>query len=104
MTQLSSSGAHMTAYVRVAETQIPPGQMALLLFIAHDELCAGIIEHCPDGTLERRVPSDPSPHDLVLVICRLMAELPDDADVYVVIEPGAYWPEMFPDLKVFEEI
>lgn len=98
-----SSGVPMTAYVRVAEKQIPPGQMALLLFTSRDELCAGIMEHCLDGTLERRVPENPSPNDLVLVLCRLMAQLPDDSDVYVVIEPGAYWPDMFPDMKVYRE-
>lgn len=94
----------MTAYVKVDEDQIPPGETALLLFISRDELCAGVIEHCADGRLERRVPEWPSPHDLVLVICRLMAQLPDDADVYVVIDPGAYWPEMFPEMKVFEPL
>lgn len=89
----------MTGYVRVSTEQIPLGHLALLLFVDHDELCAGVIEHRPDGRLERRVPDNPSPHDLVLVICRLMAQLSSDADLLVVLEPGAFWPDAFPELR-----
>lgn len=88
----------MARYIRVSPEQIPMGQTALLLFVHHDELCAGAIEHRPDGRLDRRVPDNPSPHDLVLGICRLMADLPDNADLLVVMEPMAYWPVSFPKL------
>lgn len=91
----------MTGYVHVSAEQIPKGTMALLLFVDNDELCAGVIEHCTDGRLDRRVPDKPSPNDLVLVICRLMAKLPQSADLLVVIEPGAFWPDAFPELRKF---
>jgi len=88
----------MARYIRVSPDHIPLGQTALLLFVHQNELCAGALEHRADGRLDRRVPEDPSPHDLVLGICRLMADLPDDADLLVVMEPLAYWPASFPKL------
>lgn len=91
----------MTGYVHVSVDQIPLGQLALLLFVDHDELCAGVIERRNDGRLERRVPPNPSPRDLVLVVCRLMAQLPPNADLLVVMQPGAFWPDAFPELRRF---
>lgn len=88
----------MTRYVRVSPEQIPQGQTALLLFVHADELCAGVIQHRYDGRLDRRIPDEPSPRDLVLGICKLMADLPSDADLLVVLEPFAFWPECFPSL------
>ncbi|PXA98995.1 hypothetical protein DMC47_05245 [Nostoc sp. 3335mG] len=91
----------MTGYVRVTAEQIPAGQTALLLFVHRDQLCAGVLTRRFDGRMERRVPEDPSPKDLVLGICRLMADMPDDAELLVVLEQGAYWPEAFPKLRAF---
>jgi len=92
----------LASYIRVSPEQIPQGQTALLLFVHKDQLCAGVIQHRFDGRIERRVPEDPSPHDLVLGICRLMADLPDDADLLVVLDPQAYWPEAFPKLRTLQ--
>lgn len=91
----------MTGYVSVSAEQLPLGRLALLLFVDDGELCAGILERSRDGKLERRVPDRPSPRDLVLVICRLMAQLPRNADLLVVLEPGAFWPPAFPELRRF---
>ncbi len=92
----------MARYLRVSADQIPLGRTALLLFVHQDQLCAGAIEHRCDGRLDRRVPDDPSPNDLVLGICRLMADLPPDADLMVVLEPRAYWPSAFPRLHTHQ--
>ncbi|KKB77811.1 hypothetical protein VW35_14245 [Devosia soli] len=89
----------MASYVRVTPEQIPLGQTALLLFVHQDQLCAGVVQHRCDGRIERRIPENPSPHDLVLGICKLMADMPDDADLLVVLDPLAYWPEAFPKLR-----
>jgi hypothetical protein len=86
----------MTSYVHVTPDQIPAGQTALLLFVHDGELCAGVLRHGLDGSLERLVPDNPSPSDLILGICRMMADMPADADLFVVLEPLAYWPEPFP--------
>jgi len=92
----------MTYYVRVLAEQIPPGGMALLLFVHKDELCAGVMKRRPEGRLDRIVPADPRPQDLVLGICRLMSQLDPDDDLLVVLEPFAYWPEAFPQLRAFD--
>ncbi|CAN7567860.1 hypothetical protein [Devosia sp. LjRoot3] len=89
----------MPGYVRVTPDQIPAGQTALLLFVHNGELCAGVLRHSLEGRLERLVPDNPSPSDLILGICRMMADMPVDADLFVVLEPLAYWPELFPSLR-----
>lgn len=89
----------MPCYVRVLAEEIPRGGMALLLFVHRDELCAGVMKHRDDGRLERIVPADPQPQDLILGICRLMSQLGPDEDLLVVLEPLAYWPEAFPQLR-----
>lgn len=86
----------MTSYVRVTPDQLPAGQTALLLFVHDGELCAGVLKHTRDGSFERLVPDNPAPSDLILGICRMMADMPVDADLFVVLEPLAYWPESFP--------
>lgn len=91
----------MAGYIRVSPEDIPLGQTALLLFVHQNQLCAGVIQHRCDGRIERRVPEDPSPHDLVLGICKLMSEMDDDADLLVVLEAQAYWPDSFPKLRSF---
>lgn len=91
----------MTAYISVSTEQIPLGGTALLLFVHNDQLCAGVMKHRCDGRLERLVPEDPRPQDLVLGICRLMSDLGPDEDLLVVLEPMAYWPEAFPRLRPF---
>ena len=89
----------MPGYVRVTPEQIPAGQKALLLFVHGGKLCAGVLRRGRDGHLERLVPDNPAPSDLILGICRMMADMPADADLFVVIEPQAYWPELFPMLR-----
>ncbi|SFV38032.1 hypothetical protein SAMN05216456_3226 [Devosia crocina] len=89
----------MTSYVRVSAEQIPSGATALLLFVHQDRLCAGVMKRRCDGRLERLVPDDPRPEDLVLGICRLMADMGPEDDLLVVLEPMAYWPEAFPRLR-----
>lgn len=92
----------MTNYISVPAEDIPVGRTALVLFIDRDQLCAGVIEHSPDGSLDRRIPDNPSPFDIVLVICTLMAQSSGD-DLYVVLEQNAYWPEAFPALRSHHE-
>ena len=92
----------MAHYVRVLAEQIPRGGMALLLFVHKDQLCAGVMKHRHDGRLDRIVPADPRPQDLILGICRLMSQLGPDEDLLVVLEPLAYWPEAFPQLRAFD--
>lgn len=94
----------MPGYVRVNPQQIPPGETALLLFVHKGQLCAGVLKHRCDGRMERLVPEDPSPNDLILGICRLMADMPDSGNLFVVLEPLAYWPEQFPLLQEFVAI
>lgn len=89
----------MPGYVRVTPDQLPAGQAALLLFLHNGGLCAGVLKHGYDGALERLVPENPSPSDLILGICAMMADMPPDADLFVVLEPLAYWPELFPNLR-----
>ena len=89
----------MPGYLRVTPDQIPAGETALLLFVHNGQLCAGALQHRCDGRLERRVPEQPHPSDLILGICTLMADMPDDGNLLVVLEPFAYWPEPFPILK-----
>ncbi|MET0439883.1 MAG: hypothetical protein ABW043_20510 [Devosia sp.] len=91
----------MLGYVRVSPDQIPLGETALLLFVHKGELCAGVLKHRCDGRMERLVPEDPSPNDLILGICRLMADMPDNSNLLVVLEALAYWPEPFPTLREF---
>lgn len=82
--------------MRVTPEQIPAGQKALLLFVHGGKLCAGVLRRDLGGHLERLVPDNPSPTDLILGICRMMADMPADADL---LEPQAYWPELFPSLR-----
>lgn len=89
----------MPSYVRVTPDQLPAGQTALLLFVHDGELCAGVLRHSLEGGLERLVPENPAPTDLILGICRMMADMPPDADLFVVLEPMAYWPDPFPLLR-----
>lgn len=88
----------MMSYICIPSENIPIGRTALVLFVAGGELCAGIIEHTPDGRFHRRVPDNPGPLDVVPVICNLMTRMPSDK-LYVVLEQGAYWPEQFPFLQ-----
>ena len=92
----------MTNYIAIPAEDIPRGRTALVLFVDNDQLCAGVIEHCTDGSLDRRIPDKPSPFDIVLVICTLMAQSSGD-DLYVVLEQNAYWPEAFPALRSHSE-
>ena len=89
----------MPGYIRIAPEQLRTGQKALLLFIHDGGLCAGVLKHGPDGDLQRLVPENPAPSDLILGICAMMADMPADADLFVVLEPPAYWPESFPLLR-----
>lgn len=88
----------MMNYIHIPTESIPMGRTALVLFVDHDELCAGIIEHSFDGRFHRRVPENPSPLDVIPVICSLMTRSPAD-ELYVVLEQNAYWPEQFPALQ-----
>jgi hypothetical protein len=97
---VNTGAEQLASYIRVSPEQIPLGQTALLLFVHHDELCAGVLEHRCDGRFDRRVPEDPSPNDLVLGICKLMAERDENSDLLVVLEPQAYWPDSFPKLRL----
>ncbi|MBN9334297.1 hypothetical protein [Devosia sp.] len=89
----------MPGYLRVTPEELPAGHKALLLFVHEGELCAGVLRRRHDGALERIVPDDPVPSDLILGICRMMSSMPAEGDLYVVIEPLAYWPEPFPLLR-----
>jgi hypothetical protein len=89
----------MTRYLSIAEHQVPKGKSALLLFVHRAQLCAGVVEHRYDGRLVRRLPDDPKPTQLVSVICELMVGQSLDAELYVVLDKGAYWPEAFPVLE-----
>ena len=89
----------MPRYVQVEPDEIPIGKSALLLFIAHGDLCGGLLEHRPDGRMDRRVPDNPSPDDVVPIICLLMSGQAADT-LYIVLEDVAYWPEPFPALTI----
>lgn len=89
----------MPSYLQVEADEIPIGKSALLLFIAHGDLCGGLIEHRADGQMDRRIPDNPSPDDVVPMICRLMSGQAVET-LYIVIEDAAYWPEPFPALTI----
>lgn len=88
----------MTKYIHVPESRVPVGKSALWLFVHRDQLCAGRIERRCDGRLMRHMSNEPSPAQLMVVICDLMAAQGADADLYVVIDADAYWPDAFPSL------
>jgi hypothetical protein len=90
----------MVGYVHVSADQLPPGKTALLLFMQEDQLCAGEIERRYDGRLQRRLPQEPKTNDLVPTIARLMSPFDENAELFVVIEEPAYWPEFFPKLNI----
>ena len=89
----------MTRYISVSESQLPPGKTALLLFEHNSHLCAGTLEHRCDGRILRRLPHHPRPTELISVISELIAGQGLDGDLYVVLDPGAYWPDAFPILN-----
>ncbi len=88
----------MPHYLRVAPEQLPQGRSALLLFIEDDALCAGIIEHRYDGRLSRLVGEQVGGGGLMPAICRLIQRQAADAELFVVLDPAAYWPDAFPSL------
>jgi hypothetical protein len=88
----------MARYVSVSEQQVRVGQTALLLFVREAKLCAGLIERRPDGRVVRHKPDEHNPVQIVSVISTLMEGQGLDADLMVVLEEGAYWPDAFPAL------
>ena len=88
----------MTQYIRVAQEQVPIGRSALLLFVDGEDLRAGVIEHRCDGRLCRRIEGKAGGEGLMEVICQVIRKQPANGEIYVVLDPAAYWPDAFPAL------